>query len=189
MKYLYSIILIILFSACKNTDSLDKYISELPDSSQINDVLVRISEIDSLNTEYKIIEEISIPRIYKRPKWENDSVPPPPPPVESISYDDLFSFFQAESNKQKRYDDSVFISLQADTLRKFAVDKHLLEKFDNNSAQFYIFNTPIFSFDKNHVVIRYWRVCGGLCGNCKLVLLKKENNEWIKIESLNCGVM
>jgi hypothetical protein len=112
MKYLFSIILTILISACNHTDHLDKYISELPDSAQINDVLASISKIDSFNADYKIIEKIIVPIVYKIPKWENDSVPQPPPPVESISYDDLFSFFQDDSINQKRYDDSVFISLQ-----------------------------------------------------------------------------
>jgi hypothetical protein len=189
MKYLISLILIIFISACNHTENLDKYISELPDSEQINDIIACVLKIDTLNTGYKVKESIRVPIVYKTPIWENDSVPLPPPPVESISYDDLFSFFHDDSINQKHYDDSVFISLQVDTLRKFKVDKYLMGKFDNNSSRYYSFNTPIFSFDKKKVVIRYWRICGGLCGNCNLVLLKKENNEWVKIESWNCGEM
>jgi hypothetical protein len=168
---------------------MDMYYNALPDSTLINEVLISVSEIDSFRKDYKILDKITIPLVYKFQKWENDTMPPPPPPPESISYDDLFYFFHDDSINQKRLDDSTFISLQVDTLRKFNVPKSLAIQFDDESYRYYRFNIPIFSYDKNAVMVMYWRVCGGLCGNCHIVLLNKIDGKWTKIDSWGCGIM
>jgi hypothetical protein len=189
MKYYYFLIFFsIILVSCNHETNLDKYISELPDSLMINDVLIQISKIDSFSLDYKISNKIVIPRVYKKQSWDNDSIPPPPPPPSSISYDDLYSFFM-DSTNQRRFDDSIFIKFQVDTSRRFSVSKDLVKKFSNNSFRYYRFDIPIFSFDKQFVVVKYWRVCGGLCGHCHLVLLKKVKSQWIKIDSWGCGIM
>lgn len=189
MKYLLTILCIVSLFSCKRNTDLNKYISELPDSLIINDVLNSIIVIDSFSKDYKIIEKIDIPHLYNIPHWNIDSFPPPPPPPESISYFDLFYFFQDKDFNQKRIDDSVFFNLQADTSRHFLVSKNLVSQFDKESYRYYEFTTPIFPFDKKSVVVKYWRVCGGLCGNCRIVLLQKKNNKWVKIDSWGYGKM
>ena len=187
MKYIGLIIISVFFVSCNQIPDLDKYKSQLPDSTIINDVFIQISKIDSFRLDYKISDKIVFPILYKWTKWDKDSVPPPPPPPGGISYDELFLLFGHDSIKEKRYDDSIFIKLQIDTTRKFSISRDLINRYNNESKRFYIFDMPIFSFDKEFVIVRYWRVCGGLCGTCHQVLLKKVNNHWIKVNSWLCG--
>jgi hypothetical protein len=187
MKNTWLIIIGLIFLSCNHKENLDKYISELPDSSMMNDVFHQISEIDSFRSDYGISNRIIIPKLYKWTKSDNDSIPPPPPPLGGISFDELFSLFRDDSLNKNRSDDSIFFRIQVDTLRKYSISKNLISRFSDNSKQYYIFYMPIFSFDKQFVLIRYWKRCGGLCGTCHQILLKRENGKWIKIDSRICG--
>ena len=37
-------------------------------------------------------------------------------------------------------------------------------------------------------MFQYWKHCGSLCGQCYIIVLKKVNGKWIKINDWGCGV-
>lgn len=176
-----------LFS-CQNIDSLDKYKQALPDSNLINEVISSVIKIDSLKTNYKIHKIIIKTIVYNRMRTENDSVPPPPPIPFSIGYDNLFKRFESETNIKRRTEDSIFISLQTDTTRKFEINTNLYSRFNHSSDHFYLFYQPIFSYDKQYVFVQYWYHCGGLCGSCQGIILKWSGKEWVKKFNWCCGI-
>jgi hypothetical protein len=188
IKNLLWVMIIMGLIACSRSNYLNKYIKELPDSTLINDAISFVVQIDSLDRNYKISKVIMIPSIYKWMKMDNDSIPPPPPIPNSISYDEIYSHFNSEKDIIKMNDDSIFIKLQTDTLRKYHISNELSINFDNTSSNFYIFYLPIFSFDKQYVFIQYWRHCGSLCGSCHQILLRKVGSKWIKVDEWGCGV-
>lgn len=188
IKNLLWVIVIIGLITCSRSNYLDKYRNELPDSTLINDAISFVVQIDSLDRNYKMSNLIIIPHIYKWIKMDNDSIPPPPPLPSSISYDELYLHFNDEKDIIKKNDDSIFIKLQTDTIRKFHIPNDVSIKFNNSSSNFYLFYLPIFSFDRQYVLIQYWRHCGSLCGSCHQILLKKVGSKWIKVDKWGCGV-
>ena len=175
------------FISCRNSNSLDKYVAELPDSTLINNVIEAVILIDSIKPDYDIKLSLQQTQIYSQPKWENDSVPPAPPPPFSITFEELFEQFNSKSDHIKRQNDSIFFCLQKDTVRKFNINKQLYSRFNHTSNKYYRFYVPIFSFDKQFAFVQYWRDCGGLCGNCHVYILKRTGATWIKIYDWGCG--
>jgi len=189
-RILVYLIIIGLFSCNSPTDKdKDKYVRELPDAAAINESILAVILVDSLNYNFGISKSIKEMKIYYPVKWNNDSVPPPPPPpAPALSFYKIFSFMDYSIDASKRKNDSIFVSLQADTTRKFELDKQIYSKFNNASDEYYQFYIPIFSFDKNYVFIQYWRNCGALCGECESIVLKKLQNKWTKIDKWSCGM-
>jgi hypothetical protein len=187
MKHVLWYIILLGFISCKQSNHLDNYIKALPDSTLINDAISSVVMMDSLKQDYKITEALFIPTIYKWTKWTMDAIPPPPPQIGSISYDELYIHFDVKKDIVKKNDDSTFIKLQTDTTRKFFISSDILKQFNNSSTNFYLFYLPIFSFDKQMVLIQYWRHCGSLCGSCYQTLLKKVGSKWVKVHRWNCG--
>jgi hypothetical protein len=145
-------------------------------------------ELDSLNFNYNISKSIRKIRLYYPIKWNNDSIPPPPPPPPpSLSFFKVFSYMDYSVDPLKRKNDSIFISLQADTSRKFELNGQITSKFNNKSQVYYRFYLPVFTFDKRYVFVQLWKDCGPLCGVCESVVLKKEQNKWVRIDKWCCG--
>jgi len=59
----------------------------------------------------------------------------------------------------------------------------LAEKYSEDGFAFV--GKPLFSLDKQQVVISYGYYCGGLCGKGTRVILKKKNNSWIIIKEIS----
>jgi len=189
MRYLLYIIITLNFFSCKNTNSHDKYIQNLPDSTLINNIISTVIQIDTLKLNYDILKSIKLIKIYSEGKLDLDgNIPPPPPSPQSIAFEKLFKKFKSDSDSIKRLEDSVFICLQTDTSRKIKLKNEIYSKFNHKSENQYVFYLPIFSFDKQFVFVKYWINCGGLCGNCNALILKKYNNKWIKAENWCCGI-
>jgi hypothetical protein len=187
MKQILYILIALGFVSCHNSNSLDKYFHELPDSTLINNVIEAVIQIDSINLDYDIVINIKQTKIYSQPKWDNDSVPPPPPPPQSITFEALFEQFDSKSDNEKRQNDSIFFCVQKDTARKFNINYKLYSRFNHNTDKYYKFFMPIFSFDKRFVFVQYWRHCGRLCGNCHVYILKWTGTNWVRICDWGCG--
>jgi hypothetical protein len=185
MKLLIPILIIItgLFS-CKK---LNQPYENLPDSTLINEVIRNIILLDSLKPRYQINSKLAIPQIYKPVHWNNDTIPPPPPPPMALSFDELFYCFGSENNLFERELDSVFITQQADTSIIHILPQSITEPFRNGTRGFYLFYLPIFSNNKETVVVQYWKHCGPLCGSCYTTVLRKVNNKWTLIKGWGCG--
>lgn len=187
MKRLYFIIVIGIFLANCSKDH-KKYIQELPDSRLINEVIAATIKLDSLNRNYNISKSIRKIRLYFPVRWDKDSIPlPPPPPPPSLSLLEMFSYTDYLNDPLKRKNDSIFFSLQDDTSRKFEIDEQITSKFNNKSQVYYHFYVPVFTFDKRCVFVQFWRDCGPLCGVCESIVLKKEQNKWLRIDKWSCG--
>ena len=50
--------------------------------------------------------------------------------------------------------------------------------FNNNKQQWYNLSVPLFSIDRNKVIIKVVELCPGLCGHGNTILYKKVKNEW-----------
>lgn len=50
--------------------------------------------------------------------------------------------------------------------------------FNNNNQQWYNLSVPLFSIDRNKVIIKVVELCPGLCGHGNTILYKKVKNEW-----------
>jgi len=186
MRYFLIISIFFGLISCKNKSHTGRDLN-LPDSTLINEVILSVIQIDSLRTDYSVVKKICIPGVYKWKKMDNDSIPPPPP-IFSISYDELFSHFGSENNVENRRKDSIFILQQVDTSFRYSVSKLVASRFKSDSKKCYVFYLPIFSHDKNFAMFQYWRHCGSLCGSCHIIVLKKINGKWIKINGWGCGV-
>jgi hypothetical protein len=49
---------------------------------------------------------------------------------------------------------------------------------ENHSLGYYNISAPLFSLDKELVIIEFSYFCGGLCGNGGTYVYKKENRTW-----------
>jgi hypothetical protein len=160
----------------------------LPDSLLINDVISSVIHIDSIElNNYYISNPIKNISTYESIELKNDTIIAPPPPF-SISTEELFSYFNSAAEKPIGQKDSVFIALQLDTKKEITLSKKIISDFNFNSKKFYLFSIPVFSSNKQLVLVYYWRNCGNLCGDCHILILKKEEKGWIKIKHWSCGV-
>lgn len=166
-----------------NTINSEKEVIDLPDSTLINEVISEVIKTDSLWKGHSINKNIRTLKLYEKIKWENDSVPPPPPLAGpfSISYDELFSFFNSETNSNLRQKDSLYINNQINSERSFGVSESNIYCFNLKDDSYYQFYLPIFSSDKNVVYVFYALECGPMCGSFREIVLRRENNNWIKI--------
>jgi hypothetical protein len=179
MKYLLLTLMIFGFFSCRQVGRLDKYRQSLPDSVLINDVISKVIEMDSLNLNYTIDKWIRRIIVDESIRPENDSIPVPPPPPGGIYYGELFSLFESENLKEKKTEDSIYISLQTDTTRKFELAQVISSKFKIESVNQFIFYMPIFSYGKQSVYVRY-SSSNGFEFNEQGIILKWSNGKWVK---------
>jgi len=171
----------ILFTQCRYFKGTNTQ-QELPNDTLINEVLASVIQLDSLQkgTHY-MIKHIFNPDIYYQQKWDGNPLNPPPPPPPSrfgYSYDEIFSYFKSSNHQEQRLKDSIFLIQQIDTTlnhRIFESTSALLKKETDKS---YSFSLPIFSSDKETVLIAY---CEGFYIGY-LTVLRKVDSKWIKVE-------
>ena len=68
--------------------------------------------------------------------------------------------------------------LQKKHLKKFKWDNSRLGFNEKNEEEWYSFSIPLFSKDKNIVLMKIERLCRGLCGYGCTVEYIKQNNKW-----------
>jgi hypothetical protein len=167
----------------------DKYISKLPDSLLINEVIASVIHLDSLRSAYKMRRNLIVPDLFELKKDVNDSNLQEIPQPGTISYDELYNYFTNPGEPNNKKDDSIFIQLQVDRPIRFFLSNELLGKFDQRSESGYSFYLPIFSFDQQFVFIQYLFSCGPLCGSCHQILLKRKDSKWVLVDSWACGTI
>jgi hypothetical protein len=145
----------------------------------INDVISSIIEVDSLCYKNKIIKKIQRIEVVEPTQCENDSIAIPPPPPDGIYYDQLFSLFESENLKERRTEDSVFISLQTGTSRKYKITRDISSKFKKEAIAHFVFYKPIFSSDKQYVFAHYL-LSNGFEASRHEIILKWSNGKWTK---------
>lgn len=177
MRYYLLVFIAIIIFSCQKHNSLDRYVKELPDSNMVNDVILTVIQIDSLDFESDLLSTLEEMRVYSRPKYENDIMPIGPPPIYSVTLEDLYSQFNSTSNSLKQIDDSIFIRLQTDTSIHFKIRHDIYSRFKPNPQLRYLFYIPIFSFDKQFVFVQYCRSFAGEC-DCSSIILKWSNIKW-----------
>ena len=168
--------------------SQNNHTEVLPDIFLINDVISNVIKIDSLELNgYYISNPINNISTYKSIELKNDPIIVPPPPF-SVSYEEVCSYFNSNAEKSIGQKDSIYIALQLDTKREITISKKIISDFNGNAKKFYLFSIPIFSSNKQLVLVYYWRSCGNLCGDCHILILKKVEKRWRKIKQWSCGV-
>jgi hypothetical protein len=182
--------ILILFSSCKDTFKQNK-IQEVQVYSLINDYIT-----DSLYHTNLIAEEAT-----KFWNMDVDTIGPPRGPECYCTYDnsllDTLSKFvdkndlvhfktQMIGNKPSLWDSSklemkVFSREQTDQFYQkdhgFMIYDYLKEKY--KTGGFIILSTPIFSLDKNVILISVSIFPGGAGGHGEIFLFKRLNNNWI----------
>jgi hypothetical protein len=177
MRYslIFSILLISL-GGCKlqKTGSTK---ADLPDSIAINDVISSIIRIDSIWTHCNVNTRIKSLKLYNKEYLNGMQIPPEP---FSVSYEELFSFFDSQNNFNLRTIDSNYITQQVDYYAIYNLSDSITALFNKNDDSFYEFYLPIFSHDKSQVYVFYARECGPLCGTFFESVLMRENERWIR---------
>ena len=188
MRNYLKILILLVLTSCTNTSST-RNMDELPDSSLINEVISVVIKTDSLWKSCEVNKNFKVQKLYKKIKWENNSVPPPPPPSGpfSISYDELFKFFNSEKNSSLRLKDSLYITQQLNSTETFFISDSNALYFSKKDDSYYQFYLPVFSSDKKVVYVFYALECGPLCGSFYEILLKRMDNKWIKVYGDLCG--
>jgi hypothetical protein len=161
---------------------------DLPDSILINDVILSVIRINSLRLDYKIAENLLIPSLDELQVMSDDSILYSLPQPGSMMYSDLSLGFGTDRDVKKKLQDSIYVLQQLDTSIRYTLSKAIINKFKGDAPGSYTFYLPIFSSEKNLVLIQYWVSCGPLCGFCQMTVLKKKNGRWIKKDGWNCGV-
>jgi hypothetical protein len=187
MKYIVLLFILIAFIACDDAKRQNRE-SALPDSTLINSVIQAVIKIDSLENNFSILRTLRIPPVYKFEKWDTTKGPPLPPPPFSISYDELFFCFGSDLDEKLRNLDSLYVAEQISQTIELVISDSIINTFGDNPDKLYNFFLPIFSHNRDFVLIQYWIYCGSLCGSCHILVFKRENNKWIKIRSWGCGV-
>jgi hypothetical protein len=175
------ILLAVIFHHCCSQAQINK-VSALPSNSLINDVIYSVIQLDSLQRAFRIGKHIFIPRYYQMPEWDKNSPFPPPPPQPpsryGSSFDEVFGYFNSEDDPNLRIKDSIFIIQQTDTTRSHRINRCVSNLFSRNSNDVYYFSLPIFSFDKNTVVVEY----SNEFYRGYLTVLKKVDDKWVIVE-------
>ena len=179
MRYLLLVLVIIGLLSCNSHNSLYRYTKELPDSIIINDVILTVIQLDSLEFDADISLILEGVKVYSRPTCNTLDIGPPP--MYSITFEDLYSEFNSTSCSLKQIEDSIFISLQTDASIKFKIGCGIYSRFTPNPKLKYLFYTPIFSFDKKFVFVQYCRSSAGEC-SCQCLILKQNDNSWILVD-------
>jgi hypothetical protein len=177
MRYslIFSILLIALGACTERKTGSTR--ADLPDSIAINDVISSIIRIDSLWTHCNINSRIKPLKLYKKEYLNGMQIPPEP---FSVSYDELFSFFDSKNDLNLRTVDSIYVTQQVDYYTKYNLSDSITTLFNKNDDSFYEFYLPIFSHDNSIVYVFYARECGPLCGTFFESILMRENGKWIR---------
>lgn len=177
MKYslILSLILISL-SSCKEQKTRSTQ-ALLPDSTAINEVISSIVRLDSLWTHCNVNSRINSLKLYNKEYLNGMQIPPDP---FSVSYEDLFSFFESSNDLNLRTADSIYFTQQFHYYTNCNLSDSITALFNTNDDSFYEFYLPIFSHDDSQVYVFYARECGPLCGTFFESVLIRENGEWIR---------
>lgn len=176
---IFLLLFAILFTQCRYFNGANTQL-ELPNDSLINEVLASVIKLDSLE-KGKLIKHVFMPDIYFQPKWDGNPLHPPRPLPSSrykYTYDEIFTYFNSLNNQKLRLKDSIFIVQQIDTTLNHIIFESTTSLFKRESDDFYAFSLPIFSSDRNTVLIAY---CLDFYHGY-LTILKKEDKKWIKLE-------
>jgi|GEM_PF-4344867 hypothetical protein len=179
----FSFLLIFLFLiSCSGNERVNNQ-TELPDSTLINQVISAVINIDSLRKDCGIANQIKMLSLYKKIKWDNDSVPSPPPPGGpfSISYDELFSYFNSFKDLKMRSKDSLYITQQFSLSKEHSISNLTSMCFDKNHERYYQFYLPIFSNNNDIAYVLYGLTDDQNFGCYYQVVLKRIHNHWFKI--------
>ena len=88
------------------------------------------------------------------------------------------TFTSFTANKCLTMQDINFMLKQKNALTNFKWDSKQFNFNKDNNKNWYTFSVPLFSKDKNKVVIQIGNLCSGLCGTGWTVLFTKENGKW-----------
>jgi hypothetical protein len=181
MRQFYILVLLfaIIFTQCRYYKGANS-LNELPNDTLINEVIASVIKLDSLE-KAKMIQHIFIPDIYYQPKWDGNPLNPPPPTPPSrygYSYDEIFSYFKSSNHQKQRLKDSIFLIQQIDTTLNHRIFESTTALLKKETDESYSFSLPIFSSDKETVLIAY---CEGFYIGY-LTILRKVDSKWIKIE-------
>ena len=193
--YLFSIVIFLLLGCKTKTET-----SSIPDDNLIYEIIIQTIILDSLDTSLPVISKLGNYYLY-RTEFKRDSTlefpPPPPPPLSEKGEPLIFEYFRLNMEKLIGYSitltDSVFIQkqinshpieLDSNKLRNVIQIENMeqkgLETYRNK--KYYKFLIPLFNHDKSIVWTRYDYHCPA-CGYGKLVILKRTNNTWQKVDS------
>jgi hypothetical protein len=176
MRYSLIYLIIIFLGACTEhkPGSTD---NNLPDSIAINDVISSIIRIDSIWAHCNVNSQIKILKLYSKEYLNGMQIPPVP---FSVSYEELFSFFDSQMDLKLRIADSIYVNQQVNYYKKLNLSDSITALFNKKDDSYYEFYLPLFSHDKTQVYVFYARECGPLCGTFFESVLKRENGRWIR---------
>jgi len=176
--------------------------NDIPDSQLINEIIIETIKQDSLDKTLPVSKKLINYYLYTTKTEKNTvtefSPPPPPPPRNEKGEPFEFKYFKLGQEKIIGYllnsDDSVYIERQIMNSRNIELDsikfKDIIriENFGSwiqseyRRENMYKFLKPIFNQDKTIAWVEYDYHCPR-CGYGRMVIFKKTNNTWLKIDS------
>jgi hypothetical protein len=195
MKAGFFIILVFVFSCKTNSHNID-----IPDNHLISDLIIETIKQDSLDTSIPIISDLVnyyfySPEVRKDSDLEIPPPPPPPPPSDEKGEPLALQYFRLNQERIIEYtitaSDSLYFERQFNNAKNIVLDSARLKDiipFENvsqnklRSREYYEFLLPLFNYDKSMVWVQYNYHCPA-CGHGGMVIFKKINNKWVKINS------
>jgi hypothetical protein len=198
-RYLLLGITVLLF-ACNNIAKRN----DIPDNRLINEIIRETIKQDSLDTSVPMSNKLISYYFYSVEIEKNSSLefPPPPPPLPPTTNGkgkplNLY-YFRLYQTKLIGYtinaEDSIFFERQFTKAQNIVLDsikfKDIIRVEDNTNRQpgkfrsqeIFEFFIPLFNRDKTIVWVEYNYRCPA-CGYGRLVIFKKTNNGWLRIDS------
>ena len=171
------LLLITLFSlfACSNLKNNTISEPHLPNNHTINQVIAAIIEQDSLSYDNELLKEFKNIKFYTPYFVDSLWIPPPP---DGFYYDQVLVKFDPQ-NKEIRLSDSIFLSKQSNTFKRYTIADSICNKFLSESSHVYQFYVPIFSSDMKTVFLQYWDDCGVGCGKQYTCVLRWKEDKWV----------
>ena len=197
----FIISILLLLVSCSQQAPDKKVKNSLPDNIELSDIVKNIIEIDSLDCSdgnYFFENFQNYIRKYDFPRQHDTLEPPCPPPVNYRTIESISLYTESTLGLKLNEEDSIFLTLQIDSSDFKTIDSlHLpkiklinKEQLRDESIDYhslYMFYTPLFTMDKNYVIVEY-----DIIENTRMdfhnnygliVILKKENGKWTKVHS------
>ena len=172
MKPLLLVSIFILF-ACSNLKNNTISEPQLPNNQIVNQVIAAIIELDSLSYDYELLREFKNVTFYN--PYFVDSLWLPPP-TDGYYYYQVLEKFDPQT-KESRLSDSIFLSKQSNTFKRYTIADSICNKFLSKSSNVYQFHVPIFSSDMKTVFLQYWNEW-----NQYTCVLRRNGSEWILLD-------
>jgi hypothetical protein len=170
-----------------------------PENSIITEIIIETIKQDSLDISHPIISKLVNYYFYKIdiPKDYDLKFPPPPPPPPSNEKGVplTLQYFRPNQEKTISYTitlaDSLYFERQMNNAKNVELDSMRLKdiipfiditRSKVRSREFYEFVIPLFNYDNSIAWVQYNFRCP-TCGYGRMVVFKKTNNVWLKINS------